>query len=45
MTAELVTSALLAKPAGDLKEHHDARLATAVPPIFDVATYVEEFGA
>ncbi len=34
----------LVKDAGELKEAHEARLATLAPPIFDVETYVEEFG-
>ena len=35
---------LLLKPAGELKEHHEARLAAAAPPLLDMDTYVEEFG-
>jgi pyruvate/2-oxoacid:ferredoxin oxidoreductase beta subunit/Pyruvate/2-oxoacid:ferredoxin oxidoreductase delta subunit len=36
---------LLLKAPGELKEAHEAALATADRPLFDVATYVEEFGA
>ena len=35
---------LLIKDPGESKEHHDARLGTAAPPLLDMATYVEEFG-
>ncbi len=35
---------LLFKEAGELKEHHEARLADAAPPLLDMAAYVEEFG-
>jgi pyruvate ferredoxin oxidoreductase beta subunit len=34
----------LTKEPGDLKEAHEAGLAVA-PPLFDIETYVEEFGA
>jgi pyruvate/2-oxoacid:ferredoxin oxidoreductase beta subunit/Pyruvate/2-oxoacid:ferredoxin oxidoreductase delta subunit len=35
---------VLLKPAGDLKEHHDSRLASLAPPLLDMDAYVEEFG-
>ena len=35
---------LLAKGAGETKEHHEARLGTLAPPLLDMSTYVEEFG-
>jgi pyruvate ferredoxin oxidoreductase beta subunit len=35
---------VLVKPAGQLKEHHEARLAGAASPLLDMAAYVEEFG-
>ena len=35
---------LLLKPAGELKEHHEVRLAHVAPPLLDMAAYVEEFG-
>jgi pyruvate ferredoxin oxidoreductase beta subunit len=38
-----VTDMLLKEP-GDQKEHHEARLADAAPPLLDMAAYVEEFG-
>src|SRR6476659_2178701 len=34
----------LIKDAGELKEAHESRLATMAPPIFDVESYVEDFG-
>ena len=43
MTAE--ASSPLSKPAGTPKETHDAELAALGVPLFDVQTYVEEFGA
>jgi pyruvate/2-oxoacid:ferredoxin oxidoreductase beta subunit/Pyruvate/2-oxoacid:ferredoxin oxidoreductase delta subunit len=36
---------LLLKVAGELKETHEAALAAADRPLFDVRAYVEEFGA
>jgi pyruvate ferredoxin oxidoreductase beta subunit len=35
---------LLLKGVGETKEHHEARLAEAAPPLLDMAAYVEEFG-
>jgi pyruvate/2-oxoacid:ferredoxin oxidoreductase beta subunit/Fe-S-cluster-containing hydrogenase component 2 len=35
---------LLLKSAGENKEHHEARLAEAAPPLLDMDAYVEEFG-
>jgi pyruvate/2-oxoacid:ferredoxin oxidoreductase beta subunit/Fe-S-cluster-containing hydrogenase component 2 len=35
---------MLLKAPGDQKEHHEARLAEAAPPLLDMAAYVEEFG-
>jgi pyruvate/2-oxoacid:ferredoxin oxidoreductase beta subunit/Pyruvate/2-oxoacid:ferredoxin oxidoreductase delta subunit len=35
----------LTKEAGGLKEAHETELGAAGPPLFDVASYVEEFGA
>ena len=43
MTAE--TSSPLSEPVGMPKETHDAELAAQGVPLFDVHTYVEEFGA
>ena len=43
MTAE--ASSPLSKPVGTTKETHDAELAALGAPLFDVQTYVEEFGA
>ena len=34
----------LIKDPGELKEAHEARLGAIAPPIFDVDSYVEEFG-
>ena len=34
----------LIKDGGELKEAHESRLATMAPPIFDVESYVEDFG-
>ena len=34
----------LIKDAGELKEAHESRLAAMAPPIFDVESYVEDFG-
>ena len=34
----------LIKDAGELKEAHEARLATMALPVFDIDSYVEEFG-
>jgi pyruvate ferredoxin oxidoreductase beta subunit len=35
---------LLLKSPGELKEAHEARLATAALPMFDIDAYVEDFG-
>jgi pyruvate ferredoxin oxidoreductase beta subunit len=37
-------SAPLAKEVGEPKELHESRLATSAEPIFDIESYVEEFG-
>jgi pyruvate/2-oxoacid:ferredoxin oxidoreductase beta subunit/Fe-S-cluster-containing hydrogenase component 2 len=42
MTTDLRTP--LSKEPGTLKEHHEIELGVATP-LFDIATYVEEFGA
>ena len=39
-----MTAELLLKPAGELLEHHEARLAEAAPPLLDMSAYVEDFG-
>ncbi len=40
----LTEDAPLVKETGELKEAHETRLATLVPPLFDTAAYVEDFG-
>lgn len=40
----MTDEALLVKEAGELKEAHESRLATFVPPLFDIDAYVEDFG-
>ncbi len=38
-------AAMLVKPAGDLKETHEATLASLDRPVFDIDAYVQDFGA
>ena len=40
----MVEDAPLIKESGELKEAHESRLATMVPPLFDIDAYVEDFG-
>ncbi|HEY8868044.1 MAG TPA: thiamine pyrophosphate-dependent enzyme [Candidatus Limnocylindrales bacterium] len=40
----MTDAALLHKSPGELKEAHEARLATAALPLFDIDAYVEDFG-
>ena len=39
-----MTGELLLKATGEVKEHHEARLAEAAPPLLDMDAYVEDFG-